>query len=130
MVYLNLDHFTGWFHILSRYSGALATELLYFHENLTSAVSVLLVFVLLESLSGPLKHRYFSKIFGTLSPLTPTRGSAPGHRWGLRPQTPAVRWPSARRATHTLLASPASEPCRPPQVSYRNYGHELVQNQC
>ena len=29
------------------------------------------------------------KIFRGLRPLAPARGSAPGPRWGLRPQTPA-----------------------------------------
>ena len=34
--------------------------------------------------------RYLKRLSasGGLRPLTPTRGSAPGPRWGLRPQTP------------------------------------------
>ena len=63
------------------------------------------MFLLLELLSGPPKHLNFSKkIPGGFAPLTPHRGSAPGPRWGLRPQTPAVRRPSARHASRASLA--------------------------
>ena len=41
--------------------------------------------------------------FRGLHPLTPTRGSAPGPRWGLCPQTPVIG--SRYRARHMLYAS-------------------------
>ena len=50
----------------------------------------------------------FAKKIGSLRPPNPRRGSAPGPRWGLRPQTPAGARSAALRATSLALHSRGS----------------------
>jgi len=55
---------------------------------------------------------------GGLRPLTPTRGSAPGPRWGLRPQTPVIGSRSTRSPwPRPLLAPPTFKHFQRPCLS-------------
>ena len=61
--------------------------------------------------NGHLKAKSFSASGGLRPPYPLTRGSAPGPRWGLRPQTPVIG--SRSRARHVLAPQAAQPKLRP-----------------
>ena len=80
---------------------------------------------------GRLKAKSFSASGGLCSPDPLTRGSAPGPRWGLRPQTPVIGSRSRARHKRSLFDPHFSLPSAAPGLyllPFLRYSEMLVDN--